>query len=231
MKKYDDYNSFVNEGSKIESLINKDETVIWRGKPKKNAYILNQVLGMLPFALLWLLFDGAFIAFFFIGNVWEELGTGGTIGIIIFFALHLIPVWVWFARLFTSNRKWKLTEYAITDKRVIIKGGFFGSSYKSIMYTEITNVQFHVGLIDRLTHVGDIIINTSSGPSYENGSTYVNGRNISIPAESIIDIENPHEIYMLLEKTVRDIQTDIMYPNALRPNENKGYKTKYKKDN
>ena len=53
------------------------------------------------------------------------------------------------------------------------------------------------------------------------------GLNIS-PVREHINIEKPHEIYPRLQKIVLDIQTDIEYPNALRPDENPGYNTKYK---
>ena len=45
----------------IESIIGDDEQILWRGKPKKNAYVLNAIFKMLPIALIWLLFDGVFI--------------------------------------------------------------------------------------------------------------------------------------------------------------------------
>ena len=46
--------------------------------------------------------------------------------------------------------------------------------------------------------------------------------------QAFLDIENPQEIYSRLQKIVLDIQTDIEFPNALRPDENPGYNTKYK---
>lgn len=45
---------------------------------------------------------------------------------------------------------------------------------------------------------------------------------------TILDVENPYEIYGKLQNIVLDIQTDIEFPNAYRPDENPGYNTKYK---
>ena len=42
---------------------------------------------------------------------------------------------------------------------------------------------------------------------------------------TLLDIEKP---YTRLQKIVLDIQSDIEFPNAYRPSENPGYKTKYK---
>ena len=45
---------------------------------------------------------------------------------------------------------------------------------------------------------------------------------------AFLDVDNSKEVYLKIQKIVMDIQTDIEYPNALRPEENPGYKTKYK---
>ena len=54
-----------------------------------------------------------------------------------------------------------MTEYVVTDKRILFKSGMISASYESLYYTEIINVKYHVGVIDRLTHVGDIIFSTN----------------------------------------------------------------------
>ena len=204
-------NPYINENS-IDNVLMAGEQVIWSGKPKRNAFIINKSMVMMPFALLWLLIDGGFI----VGMV-----ASGEIGemlffIIPFFAIHLMPVWIWLSNVLTANKKWKNTEYAITDKRIIIKGGFVGYDIKSIYYTEINTVDLRVGVIDKMLGVGDIHI-------IENG--IITGKNASMP--SILDIENPIEVFKTVQKTVIDIQTDIHYPNGLRPDENPGYNTRY----
>ena len=40
------------------------------------------------------------------------------------------------------------------------------------------------------------------------------------------DIEDCYEVYKKIQKIIVDIQTDIEHPNALRPEENPGYKSK-----
>ena len=46
-------------------------------------------------------------------------------------------------------------------------------------------------------------------------------------SSAFLDVENAYDIYSKIQKIVLDIQTDIEYPNALRPDENPGYNTKY----
>ena len=40
-------------------------------------------------------------------------------------------------------------------------------------------------------------------------------------------IKKPCEVFKLLKGVSFDVNTDIHYPNELRPEDNKGYKTKY----
>ena len=41
-------------------------------------------------------------------------------------------------------------------------------------------------------------------------------------------LEDSVQIYNRVQKIILDIQTDIEYPNALRPQENFGYNTDYR---
>lgn len=195
----------------IDDLLDKenDETILWRGKPKKSAYILNEILKMFPIALIWILFDGFFITMFFVNA--DGFPPSMFIFLIIFFLIHLAPVWIWLSRVLTASRRHKNLEYAFTDKRIIIKSGIIGIDFKSIYYSDIVNVNLKVGIIDRMLHVGDIYINSHAG------------------ADVLFDIENPYFISEKLQKIVLDIKADISFPNNLRPENNDGYNTKYRK--
>ena len=65
--------------------------------------------------------------------------------------------------------------------------------------------------------VGDIIATSNQRDS-----------NNKTAALTIASISNYQEVYKMVKKLQTDVYTDIMYPNALRPDENLGYKTKYK---
>lgn len=56
-----DENYFKNDAveiSSIEQTLSSDEQILWRGKPKKKAFVWGNILSMMPIALLWLIFDG-----------------------------------------------------------------------------------------------------------------------------------------------------------------------------
>lgn len=191
----------------IEDVIGSDEQILWRGKPKKRAYLINAFTKMLPIALIWLIFDGGFIGLM-IGTM-DEIPTPMKIFMAVFFLFHLAPVWIWLSHVLTANRQHENLEYAFTQKRIIIKSGIIGIDFKNIYYSEIDSVNLRVGLVDRIEKVGDIYIKSIGG------------------ANVLYDLENPYTLTEKLQKIVVDIKTDIQFPNNLRPAENDGYSTKY----
>ena len=51
--------------SDLELMIEEKEKILWRGRPNKKCYILEGIFNpLLPFALIWLLFDSAFFLAF-----------------------------------------------------------------------------------------------------------------------------------------------------------------------
>lgn len=192
----------------IDSVLAEGEEILWRTKPKKSAFIWGKIMQMLPIVLLWVCFDGFFIGIL-IGTV-KEIPTGLIIFLCVFFAFHLAPLWIWLTNVLTAGRRVKNTEYAFTDKRIIIRSGLIGIDIANIYYSDIQSVNVRVGLIDRILKVGDI---------------YISG---SFKAQVLSDIADPYRVTSELQTIIHDIKADILYPNALRPEENPGYHTKYR---
>lgn len=211
MNKY--YEQTTPFGQGVEEQLMPGENIIWKGKPKKNAFVLNSTMKMAPLALIWLAVDGFMIAAF-VGMGLTRMMSGF---IIPFFAIHLMPVWIWLYNIVSAGGRWKNTEYAVTDKRVLIRNGFIGYQYQSIYYTDIAHVSMRVQTLDRILGVGDILFSIS----------YVQGGN-NTASTNILDVENPEYVFSIVQKTVLDMQTDIYYPNALRPEVNPGYNTQYR---
>ncbi len=204
MNKYSQYGeNYVN----ISAVLTAGESVIWSGKPKKGAFIINRILTMAPFAIIWLCVDGGII-YSFLNDGFAGVGSMG-IFMLGFFALHLMPVWIWLGNILSAKKVWDNTEYAMTNKRIIIQSGFVGMDYQSIFYNDINNVHLRVGLTDKMLGVGDIYLDTAQGKKI------------------FLDIENTYSVYPMIQRTVVDIKTDVQYPNALRPDTNPGYTTQY----
>ncbi len=192
-------------------VLTAGESVLWRGKPKRSAFIATKSLTMLPIALIWLLLDMNFIGVAFSGG--EMLGF-----LIPFFALHLMPVWIWLANALTAGRRWKNTNYYVTNRRIIIQGGFLAVNETSLFYKDLRNAQLRIGLLDKLFSTGDIVFDTGmiiSNSRRSHGFVFE-------------DLADAQEAYRRVQKVILDMQTDMEFPNAYRPQENPGYHTQYR---
>ena len=208
MSKYEQLeNQYFEENRNGDDIIAEGETILWEGKPKKSAFILNKIFTQMPIALIWLAFDGFFIAMV---SKASNLDSQIIIFLVVFFAFHLMPVWIWLSSFLSAGKKWQNARYIVTDRRVITQNGFVGMDYNTAFYKEIKNVRLQIQVTDKLLGVGDVYIDTAGKKSLV-----------------FYDIVNPQYVYRKLQKTVMDIQTDIEYPNALRPESNPGYQSKY----
>ncbi len=183
-------NSITSFDKDISMEIKEDEELLWRGVPQKASFILSKSFQLLPIALIWLCFDGFAISMIFRTNV----PKGMMIFLFIFFAFHLMPVWLWIHNVLTARRKHKLLEYALTNKRVIVRDGGIIKSYN---YSELYNVSVKVGFIDRIFKVGDITLS---------------GHNKVV----LLDIDSPYAVGNKLQKFIEDFAEERKKRNALR---------------
>ena len=196
--------------NRIEDILDEDEEVLVTLSPDKRDYILEAFFKTLPFVLLWAAFDTFFIVMMFKTDAFmNQMIIWFTI---FFFAIHLIPVWLYFANIIKRVMSYKNVQYYLTDRRVIIRSGMIGIDYKMFFYSDISSVNVKVGLWDRLFKVGDLYI-------YSDKQTAI-----------LEDIKKPYFYLNKIQTIIQDIKTDISYPNDLRPKENHGYKTKLKGD-
>ena len=216
MSKYENSINYLKEEEKVQLI--EGENIIWSGKPKKSAFIINKLAPALPFVIIWLVFD---LFFIYTYGILSKFQTGTMLYLIPFFIMHMLPIGSWVASSITSGRRWKNTKYYVTDKRIIIQNGFIAENYQTIYYKDIKNVTLHVGAIDKLLGVGDIYFSVGASIIINSG-TYQHNYNACF-----LDVEEYQELYPKLQKVILDIQTDIEYPNEFRPQNNPGYNTKY----
>lgn len=206
-------------GSDLEAMVGMNETILWRGKPDKKCFILESVFNpMLPFALVWAIVDLAVIGFTF-------SASGGMLMFILpFMALHLMPVWIYIGGVFFSFRKYKNTQYIITDRGIYVSGGVFSYTYEMKPFTDLSHINIHRGIFDQWLGVGDVVTvcehGSSSNSSHSSHSSH--GMNIC-------DIADYQKVFAMVKELQTDIYADTQYPNDLRPRENHGYQTQYTK--
>jgi membrane protein YdbS with pleckstrin-like domain len=207
--------------NELTLLVGKGEKILYAGKPDKKYFVFESIFNpLLPFAIVWGLFD-----MFFIGAAFSlDKADEAAFFIVPFMALHLMPVWIYLGGALLSFRRYRNTAYIVTDKAIYASGGIFARTYKSKPFAELSHVDLHRGIFDQWFGVGDIITTSAQA----NPAT-LNGRRRSTNAGISIDsIANYAEVYKLVKQLQEDIYTDVMYPNDLRPSENRGYRTRYR---
>ena len=184
----------------LKNLTAPNENILWQGKPHRFLYILGNPL-IYPFALCWGLFD-----FFFITKF-----NASSFGLFpyanLFILLHMAPVWYALFSPIYRFFNWYRMNYALTDKRLYFTSGLIGLDIASAELPEVQDLRVNVGFMETL---------------FKRGTIRFGNRNF------LRFIENPYEVYKLIQQTAMDITTDRQFPNQLRPEENPGYRTKYK---
>ncbi len=180
----DMYRDSLSEAS-IEDVLSAGEKILWKGFPKKSAFVAEAFLKMLPIAILWLVFDGAFIATMISTGAFSQVPWLLWV-IIPFFLLHLTPVWIWLSNILKASKGHKNVEYAVTDRRILEKSGISGINFKSIYYSEAVSVNVKISLTDKMLHVGDIVIKGQAA------------------AITVCDQEQVYDVFKLIQQCVAD---------------------------
>lgn len=195
--------------NELKSMVGPDERILYEGKPDKKCFVFESIFNpLLPFAVIWAIIDMSILT----GSL-----SSGQFTVLLFLLFHMMPVWMYLSGVIFTFRKYKNTYYIVTDHAVYISGGIFTKNYSTKTFAEMSRVDVHRGIFDQKFNVGDVIISTDQ--LTRNGKPAVLGIN------SITDYS---KVYQLVKKLQRDIYSDTMYPNDLRPKENHGYNTKYK---
>ncbi|MBH5328118.1 PH domain-containing protein [Eikenella sp. S3360] len=154
-----------------------------------------------PFALCWGLFDLFFITKF------NAASHGMFPHANLFVLFHMAPVWYAIFSPIYRFFNWYRIDYALTDKRLYFTAGIIGLDIASLELPEVHNLRVYVGILEAI---------------FQRGTIRFGNRN------ALYAIEKPYEVYKLIQQTAVDISTDRQFPNQLRPDENPGYRTRYK---
>lgn len=141
--------------SNIKSILRLNEEIIYTCRPNKKGYFFSQLVKMSPFVIIWLCFD-----LFAIFASFTSMGVDimSLFFLLLFFSIHLMPVWIWLYGFVKDISACKHTEYAITNQRVIIKSGQKMADVISIDYKKISALNVRIGFIDKMLKVGDLYI-------------------------------------------------------------------------
>lgn len=179
----------------IQNILERNEKIVWRGKISRKVIV--------TVTIFWLIIILAISAYFFTKSTFDYTSngvpkqtSGATIGIGVL-VIGLILLFLYF---FTNL----IHEYAITNKRAIIKSGLIGTDYKSIHFDQIQSVDIDVGLIGKIFAVGNVKIDTGKTETYSSGGASVgNIQHNSIKTRTMYhvlkNIPEPYEVYKFLQ--------------------------------
>jgi uncharacterized membrane protein YdbT with pleckstrin-like domain len=189
--------------SVLNSIIEKDEKILWNGRGDLMSTIMHTIGFIALFAAI------GSLLYFVLGNL--ESGTctiGGrrrpveecnamaqNISYIFFGIAALIPILTFFG--------FKATEYTISDKRFILKSGMIGADIRSVYYDQIRSVYVVVGLVGKIFGTGTIKIDTGRTKSHKR-----NNRSAT-HYDKISNIKNPYEVYKILQNNISESKENI----------------------
>ena len=132
--------------SKFDLIREPDETVSWVGRPHFVPYLIS---GLPVFAIgcLWLTFDINLMR----GMHREQLGFA-----VPFFALHLFPFWGSLLYMLWLLLSFHNVMYAITNKRLLLRGGAFGASFKSYDLKQLSAIEVSQGPFEKSVGAGSV---------------------------------------------------------------------------
>ena len=174
--------SYTSFNKDISMEIKQDEELLLKCAPQKASFVLSKSVALMPIALIWLCFDGFAISMITRTN----MSTGLRIGMLFFFAVHLLPVWMWVYSIVKAIRTHKHIEYALTNERIIVRDRLRLTSY---YYKDLSSVYVSVGLVDKMFKVGDIKISQRNFTSSHSNLT-------------LLDIANPHAVGKKLQQFI-----------------------------
>ncbi len=192
----------------FEAIRDPDEEIFWTGKPNFLAFSIRGI-PLLLFGLVW----GAIDYFGFIRNMEADL-AGFTIP---FFALHLLPFWAGILNMLRLLLVHRNILYAFSNRRLMMRSGFWGTDFKVIDFDQISDLEVKVNPIENLLGVGTV--QAFSGHISDKG-----GRSY----DRFIGIAAPYDLFRRIKQVTIDVKTDWSYPNAMRPDTNPGYRSRYR---
>lgn len=202
----------------FEAIKDNDEEILWIGKPEFVPFLATGI----PFLIIGLIWGAidlfAFILPMLAGSMSTRgMTSGGEMSFIVpFFALHLFPFYGSILNMLRLYLVHGNTCYAFSNKRLMMRSGFFGTDFKTIDYDKIVDLEVNVNPLEKMYNVGSI--------RAFSGSVTSKGARIF---DHFTAIAQPYEVFKRIKEVSVDIKTDWNYPNALRPEQNPGYNTKY----
>ena len=205
----------------IDNILEKSEQKKWEGKINRKVMVTGLIFGLIIVI--------GISSFFFAKETinYTSNGTPKQIsGFLIGIGILIIGLLIVILNFFSNF----VVEYAITNKRVIIKSGLIGTDYKSIYFEQINQVVIDVGLIGKIFGTGNLKIDTGKTETYSSGSgtrvgkvQYQNIRTRTM-YDILKNIDNPYDVYGIIQPSVTGRRESLCSGRADRESNPQYYK-------
>jgi hypothetical protein len=186
----------------IQRNLLKEEKILWTGRPDGTILVLRSS----PMALFGMLFMG--VAIFM-------MAMTGFVGMVICFLLPflLIGFAVGFGPMIYAYLSARVTYYAITNRRLITRGGVIGTDFKFTEFDKIQTVDVDVGFWDKGRGTGSVRA-TLPGVSYVSTGRHGHVRaNMHVLAA----ISRPYQVQKVLNDAIKEYEDEKSGRTAHRP--------------
>src|SRR5262249_15389861 len=134
-----------------------------------------------------------------------------------FAIMHAFPAWGSIGYAIYLALVYGNTVYGYTNRRLLMRSGVVGTSFTSVDYDKIQELNVNVGIIDRLFGTGSVRAYSARMPW--------RGRRIGA---QLVSIPTPYEVSRATRGVEVDVKPDWTSPTPMRPAVNPGYQTDYK---
>lgn len=201
----------------IANILENNEKIVWQGKVSRKVLIfILAFLLIIIFAISIFILTKESINYTLNGSPAQTSGKIIGFGVIILGSiLSLIMFFI----------DW-VKDYAITEKRVIIKSGVIGTDFKSIYFDQIKNIFVDVGLIGKIFKVGSIKIDIGKTRTFSTGGE--NNQPTHIETKTMYDvlkhIDNPYEVFKNVQHTLEARKESLYSGRADKESNPEAYK-------
>src|SRR3989344_837988 len=197
----------------IDHVLERGENKKWEGRISRKLMTFSLVISLIVIlGISFFLFSKESISY--TSNGAPSSIKGSTIG---WFVLGLGLLGTFFS--FFSKL---VVEYAITNKRVIIKSGLIGTDYRSIYFEQISTIIVDVGLIGKMFGTGNLKIDTGKTETYSSGKH--SSTRTRTMYETLKDIDTPYEVHNLLQPSITGRREGLYSGRADRESNPQYYK-------
>ena len=179
--------------SQLIRSLHQDEKILWSGKPVlipfvfSAGYVLFSILG-----LVWLVF--AFFILFSMASLAAPFPPIMLFGLF----LTLTGISIVLGPFLVELLRYKNTEYAITNQRLITQTGIIGLDTRFVELDKIQEVYVTVSFLDKIYETGSIIAVTAGYVPVGTASPYG-----VVVRPAFKAVKNPYEVQKLLQEAIR----------------------------